>query len=70
MQKQLRAIFEIALLLLFICYTSVTPTLKGASHSLPEWLHACVCVCVRSTLTLTAKLRRACVTYICIHTHM
>lgn len=40
------AIFEL-LFQLFICYTSATPTLKGASHSLPEWLPVWVsCVCV------------------------
>lgn len=56
-------------LAIYLCYTSSatsTPTLKGASHSLPEWLPVWVCVCAicnYSTLTLTEKLP-VCV---CVH---
>lgn len=67
--------------LLFICYTSVTPTLKGASHSLPEsfsvcvHLYTCECasvcvICNYSTLTLTAKLNRVCRFILYIHMYV
>lgn len=64
-QRYLNCFFFLAI---YLCYTSAatptsTATLKGASHSLPEWLPVWVCVCVwvcaicnYSTLTLTEKL--------------